>query len=59
MRHIYTNTTREADALSDEELKARIAYLKKSPHLGTWGQRELSIAQAEATTREIKRRGGK
>lgn len=30
-------------------LPKRIAYLKRAKWLGSWGERELSIAEAEAT----------
>jgi hypothetical protein len=40
--------------LTDPELIERIAYLKRQTHLGTWGERELSKLQAEATKRKLK-----
>ena len=45
-----------AKAVSDEELLDKIATLQKADYLGSWGQRELSIAEAEATRRKLKRR---
>ena len=41
---------------SDAELIERIEYLRIARHLGTWGERELSKSEAQATARKIKTR---
>jgi len=45
-----------AKALADSELLIHIGHLETARHLGTWRDRELSIYEAEARRRKLKRR---